>query len=754
MDSPSGGGDRPRGGRGPGRGRDTSGRSGGRGRGTYNAPVRTNKATTSSCSSGGNGGQSHAPPHSSEAAGISGITPTQWQQILDALNISKTKDRLHGKNNISWIIDTGASHHVTGNFSCMINVKNIRNTPVGLPDGKDVAAIKEGSVILDSGLRLNNVLFVPQLNCNLISVTQLIDDSDCIVQITNALCVIQARTTRMLIGVGERIDGLYFFRGVPKVHALMLEGDSTMDLWHKRLGHPSENVLRFIPHVTQFSRSKNNRPCDVCPRAKQHRDSFSLSKNNAASLFELVHCDLWGSYRTRSSCGAQYYLTIVDDYSHAVWVYLLCNKTEIETMFLNFVALVDRQFDKKIKKVRSDNGTEFNCLRDYFFNNGIVFETSCVGTPQQNGRVERKHQHIMNVARALRFQGHLPIQFWGECVLAACYLINRTPSRVLNYKTPYEKLFGKVPKFDNMKIFGCLCYVHNQRRDGDKFASRSRKCIFVGYPYGKKGWKLYDLETKEYIVSRDVKFYEHEFPFAVQLDTTHSAPPIISDIEYVDDDIGWETYDASIGGGGASMVLQDNGPTQLQGGLREGSNGAAIAANEGVCVSGINGEEAPTHEVDDAGVVVMQEDDAGSEENEVAVEREAIVTPEMGRGMRNKVPNIRLKDFVTNTIQKVKSSKSSSTQEHASGTPYPITYFVSCERFSIRHRNFVAAVTAGKEPKNFKEAVKDSGWRDAMRNEIQALEDNETWVMEKLPPGKKALGSKWVYKIKHHSDGA
>ncbi|CAI8601250.1 unnamed protein product [Vicia faba] len=97
-------GDRPRGGRGPGCGRDTSGRSRGRGRGTYNAPVHANKVTTSSCSSGGNGGQSHAPPHSSEAAGISGITPTQWQQILDALNISKTKDRLHGPDDedVDW----------------------------------------------------------------------------------------------------------------------------------------------------------------------------------------------------------------------------------------------------------------------------------------------------------------------------------------------------------------------------------------------------------------------------------------------------------------------------------------------------------------------------------------------------------------------------------------------------------------------------------------------------------------------------
>ncbi|KAI5390563.1 hypothetical protein KIW84_075751 [Lathyrus oleraceus] len=217
-----------------------------------------------------------------------------------------------------------------------------------------------------------------------------------------------------------------------------------------------------------------------------------------------------------------------------------------------------------------------------------------------------------------------------------------------------------------MKIFGCLCYAHNQQHDRDKFASRSHKCIFVGYPYGKKGWKLYDLETKEYIVFRDVKFSEHEFPFAVQLDTTYFSPTIVSDIKYVANDIGLETYDASIGGG----------------------------ADEGVCVSGINGKKGSTHEVDGAGVVVMQEDNVEPEEQEVAIEREAIMTPEIGRG--------------------------SSTQEHAS------------------------AVSAGKEPKNFKEVVKDSAWRDVMCNEIQALENNETWVMEKLSPEKKALGSNWV----------
>ena len=83
----------------------------------------------------------------------------------------------------------------------------------------------------------------------------------------------------------------------------------------------------------------------------------------------------------------------------------------------------------------------------------MIFHTSCIGTPQQKGWVERKHQHIMNVARALRVQGSLSIDFWGDCVLTAGYLINWTPSMILDGKTPYEILYGHPL---HMSIFGCL----------------------------------------------------------------------------------------------------------------------------------------------------------------------------------------------------------------------------------------------------------------------------------------------------------
>lgn len=155
-------------------------------------------------------------------------------------------------------------------------------------------------------------------------------------------------------------------------------------------------------------------------------------------------------------------------------------------MLPNFCMMAERQFGKSVKCVRTDNETEFLCLSKYFNDNGILHQTSCVATPQQNGRVERKHRHILNLSRSLLFQANLPVKFWGKSVLVAAHVINRTPTDVLKGKTPYELLYGSSPSYENIKTFGCLCFAHRSSRDKDKFGERSKKCVFVGYPFEKR----------------------------------------------------------------------------------------------------------------------------------------------------------------------------------------------------------------------------------------------------------------------------
>lgn len=120
--------------------------------------------------------------------------------------------------------------------------------------------------------------------------------------------------------------------------------------------------------------------------------------------------------------------------------------------------------------------------------------------------MERKYRHLLNYARAFRFHAHLPLQFWGDCLLIATYLINRTPTPVLNNKSPYEILFQKPPSYEHLRVFGSLFFATTLPHPTDKFASRAIKGVFLGYPYAKKGYKILNLETKKFFVSRDVKF--------------------------------------------------------------------------------------------------------------------------------------------------------------------------------------------------------------------------------------------------------
>ena len=100
-------------------------------------------------------------------------------------------------------------------------------------------------------------------------------------------------TLRTLISAGKRRNGLYYFKGTPRISALKIDKVASLDLWHQRLGHLSMQVIKLIPTVGfQKNNVKLNKCCDVCQRAKQTREKFPFSDFRASNLFELVHYDL------------------------------------------------------------------------------------------------------------------------------------------------------------------------------------------------------------------------------------------------------------------------------------------------------------------------------------------------------------------------------------------------------------------------------------------------------------------------------
>ena len=155
---------------------------------------------------------------------------------------------------------------------------------------------------------------------------------------------------------------------------------------------------------------------------------------SSLSCFDLVHADIWGPYSTPTLSGSKYFLTLVDDCSRCTWVYLMKHKSDASLLIQSLFNMILTQFKTSIKVLRTDNGPEF-AIDSFYASRGVVHQLLYVETPQQNVVVERKHQHLLNVARALRFQANLPLKFWGDYVLTATYLINRIPSPFLSSLT-------------------------------------------------------------------------------------------------------------------------------------------------------------------------------------------------------------------------------------------------------------------------------------------------------------------------------
>ncbi|XP_071712432.1 uncharacterized protein [Rutidosis leptorrhynchoides] len=296
-------------------------------------------------------------PSSSSPSNSTGILPTpstslsltndQIARLVTLLNDTSTSTTT--PNFSSNMSDSGANQHMTvsnNNLENVIDVTNL-NMKVSHPNGTEAKIRKIGNLKLPNLITLYDVLVVPGYY-----------DS----------------VTRNTLGTGSISGGLYVF------------DDS---------------------QYASLDNKHSEEPCEVCLRAKQSREPFPLSEHVSVSLGDLIHVDLWGPYKVTSREGFKLFLTIVDDYTRAVWVYMLKSKDDVFENLVNFINLIHTRFDKKIKIVRSDNVIEFvnNQTKNFFDTKGIIHQTTIAYTPQQNGIVERKHRHLLNVARSLMFQG-------------------------------------------------------------------------------------------------------------------------------------------------------------------------------------------------------------------------------------------------------------------------------------------------------------------------------------------------------------
>ena len=203
---------------------------------------------------------------------------------------------------------------------------------------------------------------------------------------------------------------------------------------------------------------------------------------------------------------------------------------------MNFHSMIQTQFHTKIQILCTDNITEYfnHSLSTYLQENGIIHQSSCIDTPQQNEVVERKNRHILEVARTL-FTSHMPSHFCGDSILTATYLINRMPSWVISFVTPlqkYQEFFphSRLGAHLSLRVFGSTVFVHDHAPKWNKLDPRALKCVFLGYFFTQKGYKCYDPISQKLYVSLYVTFFEHTPYYLLQGEFVSEArPPLTLD---------------------------------------------------------------------------------------------------------------------------------------------------------------------------------------------------------------------------------
>jgi transposase InsO family protein len=186
-------------------------------------------------------------------------------------------------------------------------------------------------------------------------------------------------------------------------------------------------------------------------------------------------------------------------------------KGDVFEYFKEFRIMIEKQTGKCIKILRSDSGGEYlsGAFKKYCKENGIQKQFIVSHTPQQNGIVERKNRTLVECAHSMLQGKHISNGFWAEALNTAVYLKNISPTKKLEFQTPFEVFNGYKPEVKHLRIFGCKSFAHIPKDDRRKLDAKSLECVFVGYCNDQKTYKLFHPSSHKIIASRDVVFHEH-----------------------------------------------------------------------------------------------------------------------------------------------------------------------------------------------------------------------------------------------------
>ncbi len=684
-------------------------------------------------------------------------------------------------NEDAWYIDSGTSFHICSNlnaFRTLTEVSNDMIKTVKLPNGSVVELKFSGTVYLQVGktsnktvLKLTEVMYSPSLAVNLVSVARLVkQDGDQLVFDRNK-CRLTSNGSR--INVGRRVGSLYLLYNAVSLHTsnrdrsvdqMILAALDRPDLWHERLGHINKQYIKMmasngsvkgLPHKPKLV----DGVCEVCGVHKHTKVPLpKIATNRATAVFQRLCLDLMGPFK-RTMGGCKYVLTIVDDYSRYTVTYLLKAKSDAEQHIRQFITDTENRLSTKVKTIRSDSGGEFmsNEFKSFLNAKGITRERTVPGNSEQNGVVERAQRTLQNAARSMLGMAKMPYGFWGEAMLTATYLKNRTITKALRADlTPYEVFYGIKPCVSHLRVFGSTAYAQQER--SNKLANTAIKTRMLGYSPDQKAYRLWDPVGHKIIHSRSVRFQES------QLHTEPDGSETLSDLKIVIDDNDPSIFDHS---NDSVLGQAQRQPQSVQSPQKETESDCAAAEDENdinkdnIIVSRSENSNSTT-----ARGAVIEKTAINQTPTKLDFERQLPVAGfRKSPGELDDIEGIPVK-MVTWDPQ-LNDTDATSDQETIEDEDTDVTpplrqserlrsTWSMPERMQQYYGAFSLADEDPSAPETYHEALAcpDSNkWKAAIKSELDSLAANGTWFYTVLPPRRKAIGTKWVFKHKTDETG-
>ena len=619
-----------------------------------------------------------------------------------------------------WYLDSGSQSHTVNNDAGFISLRQAESVTLESAAGDDINVEGIGSYRIrsrpDLVLELRECIYAPSLIANFLSSGKLNQNGMDVLLRKDGVCLVYDGDD--IVATGQLKNGMYVmnfsetanFSG-KNVVAAQTKKMRSLIYWHKTLNLLNAGDLKLLLKKLDIKTEDEDFECKTCLLAKMTRSSHKPQEIKSKRPLDLIYTDLSRIIRTPSSGNYKYFLSFVDDYSRYSTVYLLKSKEEVCEKFDHFKAFVENKFERKIKELRSDNGTEYtnDRFQKIITESGINHERTQIKTPQQNGVAERLNRTIGNGVRSALIGSGLPSRYWPQAVKHVVQMRNVSPNSAIDNQIPYELWHERCANYDDFHHFGCTAIVYNEEATAKLADPKGIECRLLCLSSNKKGYVLLSVFDGRLIESGNVTFMKENI--------NETIPQSHSGDQTNCFEIEWESNELSYSNN--LIVYPETVPQSFE-------------CNE------------PTLEDFDASVHINQQpcveessDPAGESHSELSINDETEIDHSIVNRTQESVVQFSMKE-----LQQFVNENPEATVRALPGKP---TFDKSNRgRPTKKYRYKISYIAPDKIVDDALTSEESDKWKCAMDKEYDALIKNNTWTLTELPTNVKPIKTRWV----------